>query len=137
MTYANLLQTAYAAEVEAEKGRAACSKAANLTTSPYKVDLHSRDTSPIAASVVAIESKLDKCLKVVSKAAQAPTSKVDSSKLKTLKRESNSAPTTPIKSRVQWTPLQGLLRGGMGNPFIVGSVEDRATPPGSVPDRET
>ena len=41
VTYANLLQAAYAAEVEAEKGRAAQSKAANLTNSPDKVDIRS------------------------------------------------------------------------------------------------
>ena len=97
VTYANLLQAAYAAEVEAEKGRAACSKAANLATSPDKVDLRSRDPSPIAASMAAIESKLDKCLKAVSKAAQALANKVDSSKSKNLKRKSSSAPTNPHK----------------------------------------
>ena len=32
VTYANLLQAAYTAEVEAEKGRAACSKAASITS---------------------------------------------------------------------------------------------------------
>ena len=133
VTYANLLQAVYAAKVEAEKGRAAHSKAANLTTSPDKVDLCSRDTSPMAASVAAIEWKLDKCLKVVSKAAQAPTSKGDSLKSKTIKRESNLAPTTPIKSR---GPMLSST-GGMGNPFIVGSVVDGVTLLGSVPCRET
>ena len=62
MTYANLFQAAYAAEVEAEKGRAAQSKAANFTNSPDKEDIRSRDPSQIVASVAAIESKLDKCL---------------------------------------------------------------------------
>ena len=89
ITYANLLQAAYAVEVEAEKGRAARSKAANLAVSPDKVDLHSRDPSLIAVNVAAIESKLDKCLKAVSKAAQAPMGKIDSSKSKTLKKESS------------------------------------------------
>ena len=46
VTYANLLQAAYAAEVEAEKGRAARSKAANLATSPEKVDLCSGTPVP-------------------------------------------------------------------------------------------
>ena len=78
MTYANLLQVAYAAEVEVEKGRAAHSKTANLATSPDNIDLHLRYPNLIAASMAAIESKLDKSLKAVSKAAQAPTSKVDS-----------------------------------------------------------
>ena len=137
VTYANLLQAAYAAEVEAEKRRAARSKAANLATSPEKVDLCSRDPSPIAASMAAIESKLDKCLKAASKAAQALANKVDSSKSKNLKRESSSAPTTPTKTGVQWFPQQGLSKGGMENPFAVGSVEDGATLPGNVPHRET
>ena len=57
VTYANWLQAVYASEVEAEKGRAAHSKAANLATLPDKVDLHSRNPRPIAASVAAIESK--------------------------------------------------------------------------------
>ena len=137
VTYANLLQVAYAAEVEAEKGKAAHSKAANLATSPDKVDLRSRDPSPIAASVAAIESKLDKCLKAVSKAAQAPANKVDSSKPKNLKRESSSAPTTPTKTRGPMVSQQGLSKGGMENPFAVGDVEDGATPLGNVPHRET
>ena len=80
VTYANLLQAAYAAEVEAEKGRAAQSKAANIMNSPDQVDIRSRDPSPIVASIAAIESKLDKCLKAVSKAAQAPTNKTELSK---------------------------------------------------------
>ena len=42
VTYANLLQVAYAAEVEAEKGRAARSKAANLASSPDKGILDQR-----------------------------------------------------------------------------------------------
>ena len=54
VTYANLLQGAYAAKVEAEKGRAAFSKAANLAASPDKVDLCSRHPSPIVVSVAAI-----------------------------------------------------------------------------------
>ena len=45
----NLLQAAYAAEVEAEKGRATRSKAANLTNSPNKVDIWSQDPSPISS----------------------------------------------------------------------------------------
>ena len=115
--YANLLQAAYAAEVEAEKGRVARSKAANLTTSPEKVDLLLRDPSPMAASVAAIESKLDKCLKAVSKAAQAPPNKIDSSKAKTIKRESNSAPTTPTKSRGPRTSSAGPFKGRSRKPI--------------------
>ena len=117
VTYANLLQAAYAAEVEAKKGRAARSKAANLTTSPEKVDLRSRDPSPMAVSVAAIESKLDKCLKAVSKAAQVPPNKMDSSKAKAIKRESNSAPTTPTKSRGPMTSSAGPFKGRSGKPI--------------------
>ena len=117
VTYANLLQAAYAAEVEAEKGRAAHSKAANLATSPDKVDLCSRDPSPIAASMAAIESKLDKCLKAVSKAAQALANKVDSSKPKNLKRESSSAPTTPTKTRGPMVSSAGPFKGRNGKPI--------------------
>ena len=137
VTYANLLQAAYAAEMEAEKGRAARSKAANLATSPDKVDLCSRDPSPIAASVAAIESKLDKCLKAVSKAAQAPANKVDSSKPKNLKKGVQLSPNNPHENQGSNGSQQGLSKGGMGNPFAVGDVEDGATPPGNVPHRET
>ena len=117
VTYANLLQAAYAAEVEAEKGRAAQSKAANLTNSPDKVDIQSRDPSPIVASVVAIESKLDKCLKAVSKAAQAPVSKPDSSKQVGQHRESNLAPATPTKYRGPTSSAAGPFRGKNGKPI--------------------
>ena len=117
VTYANLLQTAYAAEVEAEKGRAARSKAANLTNSPDKVDIQSRDPSPIVASEVAIESKLDKCLKAVSKAAQAPANKPDSSKQVGQHRESNSAPATPTKYRGPTSSAAGPFRGKNGKPI--------------------
>ena len=68
VSYSELLQAAYAAEVEAEKGRVARSKAANIVPSPEKGNVRSRDPSPIVASVAALESKLDKCLKAVSKA---------------------------------------------------------------------
>ena len=117
VTYANLLQAAYAAEVEAEKGRAARSKAANLANSPDKVDIRSRDPSPIVASVAAIESKLDKCLKAVSKAAQAPTHKAESSKQTGQRRESNSAPATPIKYKGPNTPAAGPFKGRNGKPI--------------------
>ena len=137
VTYANLLQVAYAAEVEAEKGRAARSKAANLATSPEKVDLRSRDPSPMAASVAAIESKLDKCLKAVSKVAQVPPNKIDSSKAKALKRESNSTPTTPLKSRGPMTSSAGPFKGRSGNLSDVGDVGDGVIRPESVPHRET
>ena len=127
VTYANLLQAAYAAKVEAEKGRAAHSKAVNLATSPDKVDLHLRDPSPMADSVVAKESKLDKCLKAVTKVAQVPIGKVDPSKSKTLKRELSSAPATPVKSRgpmassagpfmgKNWKPIHCWQCGGCGH----------------------
>ena len=117
VTYANLLQAAYAAEVEAKKGRAARSKAANLATLPEKVDLRSRDPSPLPVSVAAIELKLDKCLKAVSKAAQAPTNKVDSSKSKNLKRESSSAKTTPTKSGGLTVSPAGPFKGRNGKPI--------------------
>ena len=117
VTYANLLQAAYAAEVEAEKGRAAHSKAANLANSPDKVDIRSRDPSPIVASVAAIESKLDKCLKAVSKAAQAPTNKAESSKQTGPRRESNSAPATPIKYKGPNTSAAGPFKGRNGKPI--------------------
>ena len=117
VTYANLLQAAYAAEVEAEKGRAAQSKAANLTNSPDKVDIRSRDPSPIVASIAAIESKLDKGLKAVSKAAQAPTNKPDSSKQMGQHRESNSALATPTKYRGPKSSAAGPFRGKNGKPI--------------------
>ena len=119
VTYANLLQAAYAAEVEAEKGRAARSKASNLTNSPDKVNIQSRDPSPIVASVVAIESKLDKCLKAVSKAAQAPVNKQDSSKQvgQGQQRESNSAPATPTKYRGLTPSAAGPFRRKNGKPI--------------------
>ena len=75
VSYSELLQAAYAAEVEAEKGRVARSKAANVSIFSRKSErVRSRDPSPIVASVAALESKLDKCLKAVSKATQAQTS---------------------------------------------------------------
>ena len=117
VTYAKLLQAAYAAELEAEKGRVACSKAANMAASPDEVDLRSRDPSPMVASVAAIELKLDKCLMAVSKAAQAPTSKVESSKSKNVKRESSSAPTTPTKTRGPLASAAGPFRGRNGKPI--------------------
>ena len=116
VTYANLLQAAYAAEVEAEKGRAAHSKAANLTSSPDKADIRSRDPSPIVASVAAIESKLDKCLKAVSKAAQAPANKAE-----------------PLV--VHLHQQQAHLRVKMGNQFIVGAVGGGNTLLESAPHR--
>ena len=111
VTYANLLQAAYAAEVEAEKGRAARSKAANLTSSPDKVDIRSRDPSPIVASVAAIESKLDKCLKAISKAAHAPSNKAEPLKSMGQKRDSNSALATPTKCKGPSTSAAGPFKG--------------------------
>ena len=70
-----LLQAAYAAEFKVEKGWAAHSKAANMVVSHDKVNIKSRDPSPMAASVAAIELKLDKSLKAVWKVAQAPVAK--------------------------------------------------------------
>ena len=121
-TYANLLQAAYAAEVEVEKGRAAQSKAANLTNSPDKVDIRSRDPSPIVASVAAIESKLDKCLKAVSKAAQAPSNKTESSK------QGGNIANLIRPQRLQQNiggqfQQQALSRGRMGSLSIAGAVE--------------
>ena len=46
VSYSELLQAAYAAEVEAEKGRLARSKAANLVQSPERDAGRSRDPSP-------------------------------------------------------------------------------------------
>ena len=103
--------------MEAEKGRAAHSKAANLANSPDKVDIRSRDPSPIVASVAAIESMLDKCLKAVSKAAQAPTNKAESSKQTGQRRESNSAPATPIKYKGPNTSAAGPFKGRNGKPI--------------------
>ena len=107
MSYSELLQAAYAAEVEAEKGRVARSKAANVVPFPEKGDVRSRDPSPIVASVAALESKLDKCLKAVSKATQAQTSSREKQQ-GNHKREANSAPTTPNKSK-------GACRNGSGS----------------------
>ena len=117
VTYANLLQAAYAAEVEAEKGRAARSKAANLASSLDKVDIRSRDPSPMVASMAAIESKLDKCLKAVSKAAQAPISKTESSKQTGQRRESNSVPATPTKYKGPNTSAAGSFKGKNRKPI--------------------
>ena len=117
VTYANLLQVAYAAKVEAEKGRATCSKAANLASSPEKVDIRSRDPSPIVASVAAIESKLDKCLKAMSKGVQAPASKTEPSKQTGQHRETNSAPATPTKYKGPTTSAAGPLKGRNGKPI--------------------
>ena len=117
VTYSNLLQATYAAEVEAEKGRAARSKVANLTNSPDEVNIRSRDPSPIVASVTAIESKLDKCLKAVSKAAQAPANKPDSSKQVGQHRESNLAPATPTKYRGPTSSAASPFRGKNGKPI--------------------
>ena len=116
VTYANLFQAAYAAEVEVEKGRAAQSKAANLTNSPDKVDIRSRDPSQIVASVAAIESKLDKCLKSVSKAAQAPSHKTESSEQGGQHLESNLAPVTPTEYRGP-TSAGGPFKGKNGKPI--------------------
>ena len=49
----------------------------------------------MVASVAAIESKLDKYLKAVSKAAQAPVNKIETSQQKGQRRETNSAPGYP------------------------------------------
>ena len=117
VTYANLLQAAYTAEVEAEKDRVARSKAANLTGSPDKVDIRSRDHSPIVASVAAIESKLDKCLKAVSKVAQAPASKIEASQQKGQCRETNSAPAIPTKYKGPTTSAAGPFKGKNGKPI--------------------
>ena len=117
VTYANLLQAAYAAEVEAEKGRATRSKAASITSPSDKADMRSRDPSPIVASVAAIESKLDKCLKAVSKAAQAPPNKAESLKQVGQRRESNSAPATPTKYKGPPTTAAGPFKGKNGKPI--------------------
>ena len=118
VTYSELLQAAYAAEVEAEKGRAARSRAANIAASPGSVGSQSRDPSPIAASVAALESKIDKCLKAVSKATQAqPSNKTGNQRAVNPKRESNSAPTTPSKSKGPSVSAAGPFRGKNGKPL--------------------
>ena len=116
VSYSELLQAAYAAEVEAEKGRVARSKAANVVSSPEKGDVRSRDPSPIVASVAALESKLDKCLKAVSKATQAQTS-IREKQQGNHKREANSAPTTPNKSKGPAVTAAGPFRGKSGKPL--------------------
>ena len=118
VTYSELLQAAYAAEVEAEKGRVVRSKAAHLTTSPDRVVNRSRDPSPIVASVAALESKLDKCLKAVSKAAQTQqSSKSNAPRVTDPKRESMSAPTTPSKAKGSAVTAVGPFRGKNGKPI--------------------
>ena len=117
VTYANLLQAAYAAEVEAEKGRAAQRKAANITNFSDQVDIRSWEPSPIVASIAAIESKLDKCLKAFSKAAQVPTNKTELSKQRGQHRETNSAPATPMKYRGPTTSAAGPFKGKNGKPI--------------------
>ena len=116
VSYSELLQAAYAAEVEVEKGRVACSKAANVVTSPEKPGIRLRDPSPIVASVAALESKLDKCLKAVSKAAQAQTNNKGKQQLNP-KRETNSTPTTPDKSKGPAVTAAGPFRGKNGKPL--------------------
>ena len=116
VSYSELLQAAYAAEVEAEKGRVACSKAANVMTSPEKPEIRSRDPCPIVASVAALESKLDKCLKADSKAAQAQTNNKGKPPTNP-KRETNSAPTTPNKSKGPAITAAGPFRGKNGKPL--------------------
>ena len=120
MTYANLLQAAYAAEVEAEKGRAARSKAANLANSPDKVDIRSRDPSPIVASVATMESKLDKCLKAVSKVAQAPVNKIETSQQKGPHRKITLAQLPQLNIRVQPLQQQVHSKVRMVNQFNAG-----------------
>ena len=118
VTYSELLQAAYAAEVEAEKGRAARSRAANVAVSPGSEGSQSRDPSPIAASVAALESKIDKCLKAVSKATQAqPSTKAGNQRAVNPKRESNSAPVTPSKSKGPSVSAAGPFRGKNGKPI--------------------
>ena len=112
-----MLQVAYAAEIEAEKWRAAYSNGANLASSPEKVDIRSRDPSPIVASVAAIESKLDKCLKAVSKAAQVPASKTEPSKQTGQHRKTNSAPATPTKYKGPSSSAAGPFKGRNGKPI--------------------
>ena len=116
VTYSELLQAAYAAEVEAEKGRVAHSKAANVVASPEKVNVRSRDLSPIVASVAALESKLDKCLKAVSKAAQAKNGGISKQQVNP-KRETTSAPSTPNKSKGPAVTAAGPFRGKNGKPI--------------------
>ena len=116
VSYSELLQAAYAAEVEAEKGQVARSKAANVMPSPEKRDVRSRDPSPIVASVAALESKLDKCLKAVSKAAQAQTVNKEKQQ-ENQKREANSALPTPNKSKGPAVTAAGPFRGKNGKPL--------------------
>ena len=137
VTYANLLQAAHAAEVEVEKGRVARSKMANLANSPDKVDIRSWDPSPIVASVAAIESKLDKCVKAVSKAAQVLVNKTEPSKQMGQHRESNSAPATPTKYKGPSTSAAGPFKGKNGKPIWCWHCGDGDTLLESVPCRET
>ena len=117
VTYSELLQAAYAAEVEAEKGRVARSKAAKVAQSPETNVGRSRDPSPIVASVAALESKLDKCLKAVSKAAQAQPTGKGNQRTGNVKRESNSAPATPNKTKGPGMSAAGPFKGKNGRPI--------------------
>ena len=111
------MQAAYAAEVEAEKGKVARSKAANVAQSPEHSNTRSRDPSPIVASVAALESKLDKCLKAVSKATQAQPGGKSSQRTGSQKRESNSAPVTPNKMKGPAVSAAGPFKGKNGKPI--------------------
>ena len=117
VTYSELLQAAYAAEVEAEKGRVARSKAAKVAQSPEGNASRSRDPSPIVASIAALESKLDKCLKAVSKAAQAQPNSRGNQRAANPKRETNSAPVTPNKTKGPGTSAAGPFKGKNGKPI--------------------
>ena len=117
VTYSELLQATYAAEVEAEKGRVARSKAVNVAQSPEHSISRSRDPSPIVASIAALESKLDKCLKAVLKATQAQPGGKGNQRTGSQKRESNSAPVTPNKTKGPAVTAAGPFKGRNGKPI--------------------
>ena len=65
-----------------------------------------------------MESKIDKCLKAVSKATQAqPSNKTGNQRAVNPKRESNSAPVTPSKSKGPSVSAAGPFRGKNGKPI--------------------
>ena len=100
-----------------QKKGVARSKAANITQSPEHNISRSRDPSPIVASIAVLESKLDKCLKAVSKATQAQPGGKGSQRVGSQKRESNSAPVTPNKANGPAVSAAGPFKGKNGKPI--------------------
>ena len=68
--------------------------------------------------MAALESKLDKCLKAISKAAQTQqSSKSNAPRVTDPKREPMSAPTTPSKAKGPAVTAAGTFRAKNGKPI--------------------